>query len=199
LPGASIEGYLSFGGGRFINGGGWAIRAPNVRVGGNLTFKLPDNGFAPHGQKTVIEGGAKFARAQIRGALSWAALELRGPGPDGSKGACFSFADAEDGGAIEARSLIAQHEARTDASGARCAALDDDVKAGWGVEGAELCLEGFDYGRIDSAQEQWRQRLRWLARSRGRFSPQPYTHAAHVYARAGRREDARRILLAQHD
>lgn len=199
LAGASIDGYLSFGGGRFINGGGWAIRAPNVRVGGNLTFKLPENGFAPHGQKTVIEGGAKFARARIEGALSWAALELRGPGPDGAKGAYFSFADAQIAGAVEARALTTQHDSRIDASGARCAALDDDVKAGWGVEGAELCLEGFDYARIDNAQEQWRQRLKWLARSRGRFSPQPYTHAAQVYARAGRREDARRILLAQHD
>ncbi|MBX9746131.1 MAG: hypothetical protein K2X34_04470, partial [Hyphomonadaceae bacterium] len=65
LAGAKIDGYLAFGGGRFINGGNWAVRAPNVRVGGNLTFKLPDDGFAPHGQKTVIEGGAKFSRARI--------------------------------------------------------------------------------------------------------------------------------------
>lgn len=199
LAGANIEGYLSFGGGRFINGGAWAIRAPNVRVGGNLTFKLPENGFAPHGQKTVIEGGAKFDRARIEGALSWSALELRGPGPDGAKGALFSFADAQIAGDVQATALIAQHDARIDASGACCAALDDDVKAGWGVERAELNLEGFDYARIDSSNEHWRERLKWLGRARGRFSPQPYTHAAQVYARAGRREDARRILLAQHD
>ncbi len=83
---ARIEGYLAFGGGRFINPGGWAIRAPNARVGGNLTFKIADSGYAPHGQKTVIEGGVKLDRARIDGAVGWLNLELRGPGPDGREG-----------------------------------------------------------------------------------------------------------------
>lgn len=202
LADARIAGYLGFGGGRFINGGHWAIRAPNIRVGGNLTFKIAESGFAPHGQKTVIEGGAKFDRARIDGAFAWLNLELRGPGPDGAKGAVFSFADAAIGGPVQARALVAQQNAELDASGASCAALDDDVKTGWGLETSRLRLDGFAYGRIDSPDERWRTRLSWLKRSRGagdRFSPQPYAHAAHVYARAGRREDARRILLAQHD
>jgi hypothetical protein len=198
LADARIAGYLAFGGGRFINGGHWAIRAPNARVGGNLTFKIADNGYAPHGQKTVVEGGAKFDRARVEGSFAWVNLELRGPGPDGSKGAVFSFADAVIAGPVQARGLVTQQDARIDASGASCIALDDDLKAGWGVDGAELDLEGFDYARIDNKDEKWSQRLKWLTRS-GRFSPQPFTHAAQVYARAGRREDARRILLAQHD
>lgn len=199
LADARIGGYLAFGGGRFINGRGWAIRAPNARVGGNLTFKIADDGYAPHGQKTVIEGGAKFDRARIDGSLAWVNLELRGPGPDGAKGALFSFADATIAGPLQARGLTTQQDARIDASGATCAALDDDIKAGWGVEGARLDLEGFVYGRIE-ANERWRERLGWLKRARGeRFSPQPFGQAAAVYARAGRREDARRILLAQHD
>jgi hypothetical protein len=41
--------------------------------------------------------------------------------------------------------------------------------------------------------------LKRSKRDGDRFSPQPFTHVAHVYARSGRREDARRILLAQHD
>jgi hypothetical protein len=196
---ARIGGYLAFGGGRFINGGGWAIRAPNVRVGGNLTLKIDEGGFAPHGQKTVIEGGAKFERAQVGGSLSWLNLELRGPGPDNSKGGTLSFADAQIAGPVQARGLVTHQHARIDASGARCAALDDDLKTGWGAEGVRLDLEGFDYARIESKDERWRQRLGWLRQMGGRFSPQPYTHVANVYARAGRREDARRILLAQHD
>jgi hypothetical protein len=202
LADARIAGYLGFGGGRFINGGAWAIRAPNARVGGNLTFKIADNNFAPHGQKTVIEGGAKFDRARVEGALAWLNLELRGPGPDGAKGAVLSFADAAIGGPVEARALVAQQTALIDASGASCAALDDDVKTGWGLESSRLRLDGFAYGRIDSADERWRPRLGWLKRSRRdgeRFSPQPFTQAAQAYARAGKREDARRILLAQHD
>jgi hypothetical protein len=199
LPDARITGYLAFGGGRFINGGGWAIRAPNVRVGGNLTLKIADDGYAPHGQKTVIEGGAKFDRARVEGVLTWVNLELRGPGPAGEKGAVFSFADAAITGPVQARGLVTQQDARIDASGASCAALDDDIKTGWGVEGAQLDLEGFDYARIDNKDERWSQRLKWLGRSGARFSPQPFTHAAQVYARAGRREDGRRILLAQQD
>lgn len=202
LADARISGYLAFGGARFINGGGWAIRAPNVRVGGNLTFKLRDDGFAPHGQKTVIEGGAKFDRARIDGAFSWSQLELRGPGPDGARGAVFSFADAQISGPLQARALTTQQDAFIDASGASCAALDDDVKTGWGPDNARLGLDGFAYGRIDSDGEKWRSRLAWLKRSRRdgeKFSPQPFTHAASTYARMGRREDARRVQLAQHD
>ncbi len=123
LADARIGGYLAFGGGRYINPGAWAIRAPNARVGSNLTFTLPENGFAPHGQKTVIEGGCKLARARIGGKLAWSALELRGPGPDGAKGGVFSFVDATIDGAIEARALTAQQETFIDAIGASCAAL----------------------------------------------------------------------------
>ena len=202
LADARIAGYLAFGGGRYINAGAWAIRAPNARVGGNLTFKLAENGFAPHGQKTVIEGGAKFDRARVEGSFAWSGLELRGPGPDGAKGAVFSLSDAQIGGPVQARALTTQQDAFIDASGASCAALDDDVKAGWGAEHARLGLDGFNYGRIDSDGEKWRARLGWLKRSRRdgeRFSPQPFTHAASTYARMGRREDARRVQLAQHD
>lgn len=202
LADARVDGYLALGGGRYINPGAWAIRAPNARVGSNLSFTLPENGFAPHGQKTVIEGGCKLDRARIGGRLGWAALELRGPGPDGARGAVFSFADAKVEGAIEARALTTQQDAFIDAVGATCAALDDDVKNGWGAEAARLGLDGFHYGRIDSEGERWRARLAWLRRSKRdgeKFSPQPFAHAALIYARMGRREDARRVLLAQHD
>ena len=202
LADARVDGYLGFGGGRFINGGGWAIRAPNARVGGNLTIKIDNNGYAPHGQKTVIEGGAKFDRAQIAGSVSWLNLELRGAGPDGDKGSRLSFAGACIDGAIEARGLVMQQDAHISLASARCATLDDDLKAGWGVAGAALDLEGFDYQNVRNAGEKWSDRLAWLKRSRHegiRYSPQPFVRAAEVYARAGRRDDARRILLAQRD
>jgi hypothetical protein len=202
LADARIDGYLAFGGGRFINPGAWAIRAPNVRVGGNLTIKIDDDGYAPHGQKTVIEGGAKFDRAKIEGAFTWLNLELRGAGPDGQKGALLSLADAKIDGPVQARALVMHADARIDLSGVSCATLDDDLKNGWGVEGAALDLEGFAYERIENAGERWRDRLTWLKRARsdgGRFSPQPFARTADVYARAGRREEARRILLAQQD
>lgn len=198
LADARIGGHLALGGGRFINPGAWAIRAPNVRVGGNLTLKIDESGFAPHGQKTVIEGGAKFDRTRIEGAFAWLNVELRGPGPDGAKGGVLTFADASIGGALQARGLVTHQDARLDASGARCASMDDDLKTGWGADGAALELDGFAYGRIESAEDTRRGRLSWLKRSR-RFSPQPYAQLAQAYARAGRREDARRVQLAQCD
>ncbi|GAM98600.1 membrane-associated oxidoreductase [alpha proteobacterium U9-1i] len=200
LPDARVDGYLAFGGGRFLNAGGWAIRAPNMRVGGNVTFKIADSGYAPHGQKTVIEGGAKFERAQIDGALAWVNLELRGPGPEGAKGALLSFADVHVRGAVQAKQLTMQADGAIDLSGASCASLEDDLKSGWGAEAASLDLDGFSYGRIESnaKDDRWRQRLAWVRRA-PRFSPQPYAALADVYARAGQREDARHVLLAQHD
>lgn len=202
LPDARIDGYLSFGGGRFINGGGWAIRAPNARIGGNLTLKIEDGDKAPFGAKTVIEGGAKFDRAQIAGAFAWLNLELRGPGPNGDKAPVLSFADVRIGGALSAKSLATPQDGRINAAGAHVASLDDDVDAGWGSESASILLDGFAFERIESANDGWRRRLKWLKRSRRaskHFSPQPFAHAARVYARMGRREDARRISLAQHD
>jgi hypothetical protein len=202
LADARIDGYLAFGGGRFIHSGQWAIRAPNARVGGNLTFKIADNGFAPLGQKTVIEGGAKFDRAQIEGAVAWASLELRGPGPENAKGGMLSFADARIAGPLQARALTAQDGARVDLSGAACAALDDDIKNGWGADGVRIDLDGFSYNRLDGDDERVTPRLHWLKRTRihgGCFAPQPFSELARVYARAGRRDDARRVALAQHD
>jgi hypothetical protein len=199
LADARVASDLALGGGRFINAGAWAICAPNLRVGGALTLKI-DEGFAPHGQKTVIEGGAKFDRAIIQNTFAWLNLELRGPGPDGAKGGAFSFADSEIGGSLQARGMVTHQEARICAAGARCASLDDDVKTGWGMDNASLDLDGFAYARLHDADDARRQRLAWLKRAtRERFSPQPYAQLANVYARAGRREDARRVALAQRD
>ncbi|MGE3930284.1 MAG: hypothetical protein AB7G05_08980, partial [Hyphomonadaceae bacterium] len=200
LADARVSGHAGFGGGRFINPGAWAIRAPNFQGGGNLILRIDDSGYAPHGQKTVVEGGARFDRAQIGGGLAWLNLELRGPGPDG-KGAVLSLADASIAGPLHARALTTQQDALIDVSGASCGALDDDIKAGWGVESAALDLEGFRYGRLDN-DDRWRARLSWLKRARlegRRFSPQAYGELARLYAQAGRREDARRVLLALRD
>ncbi len=207
LADARIQGNFGLGGGRFINGGGWAIRAPNIRVGGDLTLRIDVGGYAPLGQKTVIEGAAKFDRAQIEGAFAWLNLELRGPGPGngkegGAKETLFSFADARIGRALQARSFVAPQGGSIDASGASCTRLDDDIKTGWGAESTRLNLDGFTYARIDAAQECWPARLAWLKRSHRvgeHVSPQPFKHAARIYARAGKREGARRILLAERD
>ncbi len=198
LANSCISGHAIFGGGRFINGGAWAIRASSIKIDGNLLLKIDDSGYAPHGHKTVIEGGAKFEHARIKGSLVWSNLELRGPGAEGAKGALLTFAESEIGGALHARALVTHQHAQIDISGARCMALDDDIKTAWGVDSTTLGLDGFLYQRIESADETRRARLAWLKRME-RFSPQPYTQLARSYARAGKRGDARKILLTQRD
>lgn len=200
LADARIAGYCAFGGGRFIQPGGWAIRAPNARIGGNLTFK--SNGgdeSGPIAVKTVVEGGAKFDRARIEGEVVWDGLELRGRNENGA--ACtLSFADAEIGRALGARLLHAQH-GLIDLSGARCAALADDLGKGWGIASTQIALDGFDYARLECSAEdmRWSARTRWLRERSLRRSPQPYATLARVYAAAGRQDDMRRALRAQHD
>ncbi|MGE0830317.1 MAG: hypothetical protein AB7O04_13330, partial [Hyphomonadaceae bacterium] len=197
LADARIEGYLAFGGGRFINPSGWAIRAPNARVGGNLTLKAQEGEAVG---KTIIDGGAKFDRARIEGEVRWDQLELRGKSPDRKAGPTLSFAQAQIGRRLVARNLIAQ-DALIDLSGASCASLDDDVKTGWGLPATKVRMQGFSYDRLEGggADDRWRTRARWLKERAADKSSQPYSALAAVYARAGQREDMRRILLAEHD
>jgi hypothetical protein len=191
LADARIEGYLAFGGGRFINPGNWAIRAPNVRVGGNLTLKIEEGGFAPHGAKTVIEGGFKLDRARIEGASRLEQSELRGPDPRRrQRRSAFVFATPSIGGPHPGdRADRAAGRASSTRPARACSALDDDVKTGWGAEsGAPR--------RSTASPTAHRQRRREigarastgckpLASATARnFSPQPFTHAAQHVRRA---------------
>ncbi len=200
LADARVTGYCAFGGARLIQPGGWAIRAPNARIGGNLTFKTSgasDDG--PIASKTVLEGGAKFDRARIEGEVVWDGLELRGKNEDGAP-CTLSFAHAEIGRSLSARLLHAQH-AFIDLTGARCASLSDDLSKGWGMASTHLALDGFAYERLDCTPDdlRWAARVRWLKERIVNRSPQPYAALARVYAAAGRQDDMRRALRAQHD
>ncbi len=197
LADARIEGYCGFGGGRFSNGGGWAVRAPNARIGGNLTFKGAESeaGVAP----TVVDGAVKFDRARIEGEAAWEQMQLEGSGPGGAP-PLISFVDCQIGRALTARALEARR-AVIDLSGASCASLNDDPVRGWGSGASKVRLEGFHFERLEGAlnDRRWRVRTRWLRERAETFSPQPYAVLARFYARAGLREDMRRALLAERD
>ena len=49
--------------------------------------------------------------------------------------------------------------------GATCAALDDDLKTGWGPDGARLDLQGFAYGRIEAGHPSYGEYRRLLRRT----------------------------------
>jgi hypothetical protein len=197
---ARIDGYCAFGGGRFINTAGHAIRAPNIRIGGNLTFKAANagEGAGPVAQKTIVEGGAKFDRARIDGEVVWDGLEIRGKGGDGP--CVFSLADCHIGRALAAKALHAQN-AMIDLGGASCTALADDLAKGWGMGSTQIVLDGFAYERLECSEEdfRWNARTRWIRERAVKRTPQPYATLARVYAAAGRQDDMRRALRAQHD
>lgn len=195
LAGAEIGGCARFGGGRFINGGAVALSCADADIAGDVTFAIAD-GYAPHGQKTVLEGCGDFRAVRIRGDLMWRGLELRGPSQGGDKGGILILTDAAIAGALQAFALTTHQGARLDLTGARCSVLADDVKAGWGGEGAALMLDGFTYTRF-GAEDKWRSRLAWLRRARSNEAA--YRQAARAYGAAGQQGDARRLLLAGRD
>ncbi|MFD0683710.1 hypothetical protein [Actinomadura fibrosa] len=69
-----------------------------------------------------------------------------------------------------------------------------DAQATWP---AVLRLHGFTYGTLADDGTDGRQRLRWLARDRGGYTPQAYDQLAAAYRRAGREEAARQVAIAK--
>jgi hypothetical protein len=59
----------------------------------------------------------------------------------------------------------------------------------------KLQLDGFVYDAIEGASA--KERLEWLRRNEGGYSPQIYEQLAAAYHRAGHDENARRILIAK--
>jgi hypothetical protein len=62
-------------------------------------------------------------------------------------------------------------------------------------------LDGFVYDALYDDEEgrpvSAHQRLNWLTRDPGGYSPQPYEQLAAVYRRAGRDQDARTVAIAK--
>ena len=132
LADARIDGYLAFGGGRYINPGHWAIRAPNARIGRKRHLQPARKRLPPHGQKNVIEGGCRWIAPASAG-VGLVCVGTARAGRAAQRARLFSFADRRDRRRDRSAAL-------NDAAGRIygtpeapiCAALDDDVKSGWG-------------------------------------------------------------------
>ena len=209
LRGAVIRGSLELGGSTFSHPDRWAIDAAGVHIGDDLTMRVASASM-PSGDAatvhTTVTGGLRFDGARIDGEVHWFGLTFHGAT---ERKVLISLADAVIGRALKPQSLkihdAIERGAKIDLSGARCAALDDNLAEGWGPERVHLALDGFFYGRLErdhqgrpgrKSSDRWQQRRRWLRKRFEAFEgyhPQPYAHLARVYSEAGWIDDMRRV------
>jgi hypothetical protein len=82
-----------------------------------------------------------------------------------------------------------------DLTNARVGSFDDD-QATW-PERDMLRLRGFVYETLENDQVSVRDRIGWVRRHRGGYTPQPYEQLAAAYRRAGHDDAARRVAVAK--
>jgi hypothetical protein len=174
LPGAHIGGQLVCTDGQFSNANGPALSADGLTVESDMFC----NG------KFSATGEVSLLVAHIGGQLNC---------EDGQ----FSNANAlalDLERATVSGSLFmepAKLEGILDLTDAQMSSYRDNSES-WPEK---LRLDGFVYDAIDGASA--KERLQWLRRNEGGYSPQIYEQLATVYRRTGHDEDARRILIAK--
>jgi hypothetical protein len=176
LTRAHIGGVLSLSGAHLINPGGNALAAEGLTVDRSVFC----------GEGFTAQGGIHLANAHLGGHL-----DLRGASLNNSEGLAL---DLE--GSCVAHLLLRPAHAPTggiDLANAQVGVFDDD-QATWPPT---LLLRGFTYETLANDQVSARDRLRWLTRSPGGYTPQIYDQLAAAYRRDGREEAARHVAIAK--
>jgi hypothetical protein len=205
LRNARIGGDLNCDGGRFVNKLRYALDAEGSRVDGSV---LMSKGFHADGEVRLVGatvGGAVVChRATLAGRGSYA-LRADGIsvaqnlvlGPAINVSGKVSLFGASINGYFHCSGVTSPVQLRLDLRAARAGGLWDDPgswpAAGW------LEMNGFvfDY-LVGNAPTDARSRIDWLRRQpQHRFHPQPYENLARALRNAGRRSDARRVLVAK--
>jgi type IV secretory pathway TrbD component len=177
LLGAHIGGSLEFDGATLTNPNGRALNADTLTVDQSMFCR---EGFAATGEVNLLN-------AHIGGSLEFDGATLTNP----------------NGRALHLQGLrasilflrrLSQPPQVVDFTQARVGALVDQPSS-WPHQ---AILDGFVYEALyELGQVSARQRLGWLARDPGGYSPQPYEQLAAVYRRAGRDQDARAVAIAK--
>ncbi len=135
----------------------------------------------------------------LRGAVIAESLDLRAARVSGSILLVGTRLEADETSAIAAEKLTAHTlrlqpkgapRSRVSLEGARLELLADGPTS-W-PSSAPISIEDFQYVRLES-ELSLRDRLTWLRKATGRYSPQPYEHLASCLVAAGRENEARRI------
>jgi hypothetical protein len=177
LLGAHIGGQLSFHGATLTNDDGPALNADGLTVDRGMVCQ---EGFSATGE-------VRLRRGHISGALSFNGATLTNPG---------KLALDLEGARVRTLFLRpqAQPDGQVDLTNAR---VDDlyDSQATWPES---LLLKGFEYDAVHAAPEVTiTERLRWIERDPGGYTPQLYEQLAAFYRRAGQDDDARKVAIAK--
>jgi hypothetical protein len=176
LIGARVGRALDLDGGHFTNPGARALHANRITVEQAMLCR---NGFVAIGEvrliRAKIDGWLDFSGASLNN-REGTALDLRG-------------ADVE-----ELNLWLAEAPAGiVDLTNTHVGVLNDD-QACWPIA---LRLRGFTYETLQSDQISVRDRIRWLARHVGGYTPQVYDQLAAAYRRAGDEQAARRVGISK--
>jgi hypothetical protein len=178
LVGANVGGQLVLDGARLANPDGRALIADGLTVGQSL---LCAEGFTATGEVRLVG-------AHVGGQLSFCGARLSNP-----NGQALHLQGLH---AAELLLLPRQRpDGVVDLSNARVGSFDDD-QATW-PERDMLRLRGFGYEALENDRVRVRDRVGWVRRQPGGYTPQPYEQLAAAYRRAGRDAAARRVAVAK--
>jgi hypothetical protein len=178
LLGAHIGGQLNFEGASLTNPDGPALTAHQLAADQGVFCQ---EGFTATGEVRLVG-------AHIGGQLSFSGASLTNP--DGL---------ALDLAGVRAAELFLLPRQRPDGvvdlTNARVGSFHDD-QATWPDKNT-LGLGGFVYETLENDQVSVRDRIGWVRRYPGGYTPQPYEQLAAAYRRAGHDEAARQVAVAK--
>ncbi|WP_285629591.1 hypothetical protein [Actinoallomurus iriomotensis] len=222
LIGAHIGGDLVLSGARLANPGGPALTADQLTVDHGMDcseftargevrlvgahigeFDLHNADLTEPGEYALAADQISIARNMDCSKLFTAGGEvrLRGANVGGQLTLFRAALNNRKGKALDLRSARvaelglrdASCEGIIDLTNARVGAFDDD-QANWPPI---LRLRGFTYQTLENDQVSVHDRLRWLTRHPGGYTPQIYDQLADAYRRAGNAEAARKVGVAK--
>ena len=174
---ARITSHALFKGGRLSNPGGTALDAQSITVGTLFRFR----------EGIAAEGQVSLEAAKIGGPLVFFdGVTLSNPA-----GIALNLARTVTG-ALSICPAVPPAGA-VDLTGARTAGYTDDPHS-WPET---LHLRGFTYNTLENSEVSVLERLRWLARHPGGYTPQIYDQLAAYYRGAGHDDAARRVAIAK--
>jgi hypothetical protein len=184
LIGAQIGDQLSLIGAHVANARGRALNADGLQVGQILCW--PDG----DGQRFEAEGELRLFATRISGGFNLTGARLSNPG-----GPTLGLQRGHVGRLTLPRLA---DDAEVDLSHAVTRELYDDPRpAPEGEQGYRARLAGLMYDSLGPEADDREARLAWIARATDGYVPQAYDQLASVFRRAGRDDDAKKVMIAK--
>ena len=176
LSGAAIGGRLDLRQATLINPGGLALTAEGLNTEYGIFCR---DGLSARGE-------VRFAYARIGKVLELRGVNLANPG-----GVALSLEAASTNDLV----LLPEQppDGAVNLTNTRVVTFSDDPRT-WP---AKLRLRGFTYDTLENDQVSVQDRLCWLRRHEGGYTPQIYDQLAAVYRRTGQEDAARKVGIAK--